>query len=266
VGTYVPTKALSGGGNFSRHSSRCIPAGTTPSRCIPVSPFHKNHEHPPVLPTRKHKRKKEKSVWPTNSSPQKASTHPHYPLPPPTLHTSTNLHFTKHKTSRHEHILRIMPPRRTRQPPAHNLSWFSAPRCWATLHLRIKEHDCRRLERFRHHIRIHDIPYFCASHQVFALGPHSRQYFRISLRLLLTLDYVPRKLKIPVRQLPHDCRFCQEVTRRIFQHRRPFEYVTTIPRLRGQPRKDTIPPVSSTKESESESDSDDSEPTPPTPT
>jgi hypothetical protein len=218
VGTYVPTKALLGRSNFTRHPSRCILAGTTPSRCIPVSPSHKNHDHPPVLLTRKHTHKKGKTVWPANPSPQKASAHPRHPLPPPTLHTFTNLHFAKHKTSRHEHILRIMPPRRTHQSPAHNLSWFSTPQRWAALHHGIDEHDRRHLEKFRHHIRVRDIPYLRASHQVFALGPHSHQYFQISLRSLLTLEYVPRKVKIPVRQLPHDCQFCQEVTQRIFQH------------------------------------------------
>ena len=92
-----------------------------------------------------------------------------------------------------------MPPRRNCQPPAHNLSWFSAHRRWVAVRsvLEINAHNRRLLERFRHHVRVHDIPYFQSSHQVFVLGPHSRQYFRTSLRSLLTLDYVPRKVKYP---------------------------------------------------------------------
>ena len=152
-----------------------------------------------------------------------------------------------------------MPPRRTRQPPPHNLSWFSAPQRWATLTPPSSRNRCR-LEKFCHHIRAHDIPYFHASYQVFVLGPHSRQYFRTSLRSLLTLDYIPRKVKLPVHTLPHNCRFCPEVTRHIFQHRHPFEYIVATPHSRGQPRQDTIPPASSTKESNSEPDSDNSEP------
>ena len=156
-----------------------------------------------------------------------------------------------------------MPPRRTRQPPPHNLSWFSAYRRWATLTstLTPSSRNRRRLERFRHHIRAHDIPYLGASHQVYVLGPHSRQYFRTSLRSLLTLDYVPRKVKIPVRHIPHDCFFCQEVTQHIFQRRRPFEFIAITPRSRGRPRRNTVPPLSSSEDSNSESDSDNSEQT-----
>jgi hypothetical protein len=50
-----------------------------------------------------------------------------------------------------------MPTRRTRQPPAHNLSWFSAPQCWTTLCQESNARNRRRLEEFRHHIRVHDI-------------------------------------------------------------------------------------------------------------
>ena len=149
-----------------------------------------------------------------------------------------------------------MPPRRNRQPPAHNLSWFSAPRRQATLPTApaIEARDRHRLEKFRRHIRIHDIPYFRASHKVLVRSQHSRQYFRTTLRLLLQIDYVPKKVKIPAPAIPHDCRFCPEVTDRIFCHRRPFEYVLATPRSSGRPRRDTIPPISSTDESESESD------------
>jgi hypothetical protein len=149
-----------------------------------------------------------------------------------------------------------MSPRRTRQPPTHNLSWFSVPRRRATLRQAqgIDKRNCCRLERFRHHIRAHNIPYFCASHQVYVKGPHSCQYFRTSLRSLLTLDYTPWKVKIPVLQLPHDCIFCPEVTSHIFQRRRPFDYIIAIPRSRGRPRQDTPEELDS-----SESDSDDSD-------
>ena len=155
-----------------------------------------------------------------------------------------------------------MPPRRTRQPPTHNLSWFSTPRRQVVphqVHGLIDERDRRdrhRLERFRHHIRTHDIPYLCASHQVYVQGPHSRQYFRTSLRSLLTLDYVPRKVKIPVHHLPHDCRFCPEVTRHIFQRRRPFDYVIATQRSRGRPRRQNTTEESADS---SESDPDDSD-------
>ncbi len=88
---------------------------------------------------------------------------------------------------------------------------------------------------------------------IFVLGPHSRQYFRTSLRLLLTLDYVPRKVKIPAPAIPHDCRLHLDVTKSTFCHRRPLKYVIANPRSRGRPRQDTSPPVSSTEESESES-------------
>ncbi len=150
-----------------------------------------------------------------------------------------------------------MPPRSTCQPPTHNLSWFSAPRRLTTIHQVhgiIDERDRHHLKRFRHHIHPQDIPCLCSSHQVYLQGPHSRQYFRTSLRSLLTLDYVLRKVKIPVHHLPHDCQFCPEVTRHIFQRCRPFDYVIVIPLSRGQPCQDT------TEESDSsESDSDDSD-------
>lgn len=158
-----------------------------------------------------------------------------------------------------------MPPSRNRQPSEHNLSWFSAHRRWVTIRsvLEINAHDRRLLERFRHHVRVHDIPYFHSSHQVFVLGPHSHQYFRTSLRSLLTLDYVPRKVKIPTYHVPHECRFCPRVnpsdTPFGAPHQRPFEYILAIPRSRGRPRRETVLPVSSESESESESelDSDD---------
>jgi len=134
-----------------------------------------------------------------------------------------------------------MPPRRNRQPPAHNLSWFSAHRRWATIRsvLEIDAHDHHLLERFRHHVRVHDIPYFHPSHQVFVLGTQ-HQYFRTSLRSLLTLDYVPGKVKIPTSYVPHDCCFCPEVNPLGSIHQRPFEYILAILRSRGRPRRETV--------------------------
>jgi hypothetical protein len=44
---------------------------------------------------------------------------------------------------------------------------------------------------------------------------------------------VPRKVKIPVHHLPHDCQFCPEVTRHTSQRRRPFDYVIATRRSRG---------------------------------
>ena len=109
-----------------------------------------------------------------------------------------------------------------------------------------------------HHVRVHDIPYFHPSHQVLVLGLHSRQYFRTSFRSLLTLDYVPRKVKIPTSHIPHDCRFCPEVNPLGSPlgsiHQRPFEYILAISRSRGRPRHETVLPVSSESESESESE------------
>ncbi len=152
-------------------------------------------------------------------------------------------------------------PRRARQPPPHNLSWFNAPRRTATLRhvLEIDARDRRRLERFRHHIRAHDIPYLSTLHQVYVQGPHSRQYFRTSLRSLLTLNYVPRKVKIPVYHLPHDCIFCPEVTQFIFQRRRPFDYVIVPQRPRGRPRREDTTEETDSSDSDSESDSDESD-------
>jgi hypothetical protein len=62
-----------------------------------------------------------------------------------------------------------------------------------------------------------------------------------------------KESKIPAPTIPHDCRFCPEVTDRIFCHRRPFEYVLATPRSRGRPRRDTGPPISSTEDSDSDS-------------
>ena len=133
---------------------------TTPSSC----PAHKRNAK---------KRERTRTVWPPPTHLQKAHAHyaPHHiiPLPPPTLSFPKIFISAKAQTSRQD---RVMPPRRTRQPPTHNLSWFSTPQRQVVLHQvhglidERDRRDRRRLERFRHHIRAHDIPYFCASLQV----------------------------------------------------------------------------------------------------
>ena len=166
-----------------------------------------------------------------------------------TQHTSTYEYY-QHNTPPPSRSR--MPTRRNRQPPARNLSWFRAPRRIATLRrvFGIDARNQRRLEQFRHHIREHDIPYFTPSHQVFVLGPHSRQYFRASLLSLLTLDYVPLKVRIPGPSVPHDCIFCPRVNPLgpnglSTNHRKPFEYILAVPRSRGRPRRETISSVDS---------------------
>jgi len=83
---------------------------------------------------------------------------------------------------------------------------------------------------------------------------------RTSLRSLLTLNYVLRKIKIPTNHVPHECRFCPLVnpynTPFGASHQRPFEYILPTPRSRGRPRRETVLQVSSQSESESESEFD----------
>ena len=241
------------------HQAEIYPASPPPKKPLPppLLPPTKTMTHP-VLPTR-NRQQNEKGKKEYN------------PFGPPTPISKNNPpHLLRSERYAHIHP---MSPRRTRQPPPHNLSWFSARRRQATLTaiLTPSSRNHRRLEAFRHHIRAHDIPYLGASYQVYVLGPHSRQYFRTSLRSLLTLDYVPRKVKIPVLHIPHDCFFCQEVTQYIYQRCRPFEYVAATSRSRGRPRRDSLPspsssedsvppPPSSSEDSISELDSTNSEP------
>ncbi len=103
----------------------------------------------------------------------------------------------------------LMPPRqRHRQPPPIWLSRFSARRCWATLRYDADAYERRQLEAFRRHLRLHDIPYFGPSHRIFVRGRYSGQYFPASLRSLLMLEYVPRRVHVPTDWLPHKCQFC----------------------------------------------------------
>ena len=95
---------------------------TTPSSC----PAHKRNAK---------KRERTRTVWPPPTHLQKAHAHyaPHHiiPLPPPTLSFPKIFISAKAQTSRQD---RVMPPRRTRQPPTHNLSWFSTPQRQVVLH------------------------------------------------------------------------------------------------------------------------------------
>ena len=98
-----------------------------------------------------------------------------------------------------------------RPPPSHQLSWWTARRCWATLRGDSDEYDCRCLEAFRRQIRLHEIPYWGASHQVLFRGRHSNLYIWALFRQLLALDYVPLQVVVPVPchcHLPHMCGFC----------------------------------------------------------
>ena len=126
---------------------------TTPSSC----PAHKKN-------ATKQERTKNRLAHQSISKKDARYAPHHPPLSILTL-LHKNLHLCKAQTSRHEHILRVMPPRCTRQPPTHNLFWFSTPQCQAVLHQvhglidECDRRDRRRLKKFRHHIRAHDIPY-----------------------------------------------------------------------------------------------------------
>jgi hypothetical protein len=114
-----------------------------------------------------------------------------------------------------------MPPRRTHELPTIKLSWFSARRRWATIRQDANEYECQRLDAFRRHLRLHEIPYFGPAHRVFVLGPHLGLYFSTFLRSLLELKYVPRKVRVPTPWLPLYCHFCADIG----GTQRPFEYV-----------------------------------------
>ncbi len=91
----------------------------------------------------------------------------------------------------HPSTQRQIPFRCNPQPPAHNLSWFPALHRTATLQSILGR---RRLERFWHHIWFHIILYFCPSH-----------HFKTSLQSLLTLNYVPWKLKFTWKATSWNC-------------------------------------------------------------
>jgi hypothetical protein len=132
----------------------------------------------------------------------------------------------------------VMPPRCNRQLPTIKLSWFSARRRWATIHQDADEYDCHHLDAFCCHLRLHKIPQFGPDHRVFVLGPHSRLYFSASLCSLMELEYVPRKVRVPMPWLPHYCHFCVDIG----GTRRPFEYVQEFECLPGRPRWEDITP------------------------
>ena len=97
-----------------------------------------------------------------------------------------------------------------------------------------KDLERERLEKFRYHLRFHNIPYFKKSYRVLVRGLHSRQFFFTSLGSLLSLDYVPRKVKILTKWIPHSCIHCPWVDN--FDEP-PFEYVLKVTRTRGRPHR-----------------------------
>jgi hypothetical protein len=214
---------------------------------LSLSPPPTNHDHFLSRPQDNTKNKESKKpLGPTNPSPKSN----HAPLPP--FHTTLRKIFIckQVKTCYKTHPPSKCPPDAPINLPLTTYSGFPPPDTGPPF---AKESDTRDrccLKEFRHHICVHDIPYFRATHKVFILGPHSRQYFRISLCLLLTLNYVLRKVKISTPAIPHNCQLRPDITESIFHQCLPFKYIIANPQSRGRPRQDTIPPVSSTKELE----------------
>ena len=114
-----------------------------------------------------------------------------------------------------------------------------------------KDLERKRLEKFRYHLRFHDIPYFNKSYRVLVRGPYSRQFFSTSLGSLLSLDYVPRKVKIPTKWIPHKCIHCPLVDNQF--DKPPFEYILEVTKTRGRPRR-ADPDDSSSNDSNINSD------------
>ena len=80
---------------------------------------------------------------------------------------------------------------------------------------------------------MHNIPYFNKSYKELVRGLYSRQFFSTSLGALLSLDYVPRKVKIPTNWIPHNCIHCSLINNQFGKP--PFEYVLKVNRTRGDP-------------------------------
>ena len=137
-----------------------------------------------------------------------------------------------------------MPPRRHHHSHRSNLSRRTSLRAIE------KDLERERLEKFCYHIRFHNIPYFKKSYRVLVRGLHSRQFFSTSLGSLLSLDYVPRKVKIPTKWIPHCCIHCPWVDN---LHEPPFKYVLEVTRTRGRPRR-ADPADSSSNDSNISSD------------
>ncbi len=115
-------------------------------------------------------------------------------LQPATQNPSNSHHINQHPID----TIPFMPPRRHRHLHFPNLLlWEHVPARRTSLRTIETNLERRRLEKFRYHLRFHDIPYFKKSYKVFVRGPHFRQFFSTSLGSLLSLDYVLRKVKIP---------------------------------------------------------------------
>jgi hypothetical protein len=145
-----------------------------------------------------------------------------------------------------------MPPRHHRHPYYPNLlSWSYVPARRTSLCLTEKDIESKRLEQFRRNLRLNDIPYFKKSYKVLVRGPYSRQFFFTSLGALLPLDYVPRKVKIPTKWIPHKCIHCPLVNNQF--DKPPFKYVLEVNRTRGRPCR-ADPDDSSSNDSDTTSD------------
>ncbi len=126
-----------------------------------------------------------------------------------------------------------MPPRHIHNPQPNSLSWSYVPARRTSICLLEKDLKRKRLEQFCRHLQLHDIPYFNKSYKVLVRGLYSCQFFSTSLGALLSLDYVPRKVKIPMKWIPHDCIHCCQIDNQF--HKPPFEYVLEVNRTRSQP-------------------------------
>jgi hypothetical protein len=131
----------------------------------------------------------------------------------------------------------MMPPcQRRQQPLTIQLSWLTAQRRWATSRHDSDDYDCRRLEAFRHQLQLHEIPYWGASFRVFVRRHYSGSYHSTTLCQLVELNYVPRRVRVPIPAdyFPHECTFCPDTD----GVQPPFRYVPCKLRARGRPRRD----------------------------
>ncbi len=119
------------------------------------------------------------------------------------------------------------------------LLWHSVPKRWSRAPTNHRHHQLRE---FRHHLREHYIPYFGATHKAFILGQYSHQYSQSSLRLLPDLNYVPPRVQIPTKWLPHHCQFYLYEYKWLWPT--IFEHVPDVWRRPGWPRKSPPPSTS----------------------
>ena len=149
-----------------------------------------------------------------------------------------------------------MSPQCTKHPKPVPLSWFQVPAQRVTLYQLEKNRERKRLERFRRHLHLHDIPYFGRSYKVLVRRLHSRQFFSTSLGALLSLDYAPHKVKIPSLWFSHLCQYFWQVDKEneVAHH---FQYVLEVHRTRGRPcRADSNDSSSDDSDNSSFNDSD----------